>query len=76
MKRALIAGAVIAAALSFATAASASAFCAGFEAGWKAAFRNAGKLEQLTPLCPLPKLGQDTFEGGYQTGMLMALARL
>ncbi|MFN9847726.1 MAG: hypothetical protein ACK56C_05100 [Alphaproteobacteria bacterium] len=71
----LFAGTLIAAA-TLATAASASAFCDGFEAGWKSAFENRGKLVQLTPLCPLAPLGRDTFQGGYEMGLLAALSKM
>jgi hypothetical protein len=53
-----------------------SAFCAGFEAGWKAAFENRNKLPALTPLCPLPRAGGDTFQHGYERGMMAALAHI
>lgn len=63
-------------ALSPATALAASAYCEGFAAGWKAAFETRGKLVQLTPLCPLPPLGRDNYQSGYEAGLLRALSQM
>jgi hypothetical protein len=51
-------------------------FCRGFEAGWKAAYENHNKLVALTPLCPLPPLNGDTYQGGYERGLRAALAKM
>lgn len=56
--------------------ASAADFCAGFEAGWRNAFETRGKLVQLTPLCPLPPIGRDNYQSGYEAGLLRALSQM
>lgn len=76
MNRLAIFGATLVAAVSIASSAAASGYCEGFAAGWKAAFQNAGKIEGILPICPIPPIGQDTFQGGYQAGMLAALAKM
>lgn len=51
-------------------------FCEGFELGYKEGYcygQGYGCLEPLTPLCPLPRLGEDSFKGGYQRGFLVGL---
>lgn len=72
-------GLLIAAVLALTPAAALAdqnAYCAGFAAGWRAAFENHHKLVQITPICPIPPVGRDTFEGGFEAGMLAALARM
>ena len=48
-----------------------SDFCDGWEdgycEGWKDV-KGSMALCPLTPLCPLPELGQDTYRGGYNRG--------
>jgi hypothetical protein len=50
---------------------SVSAFCEGWEdgycEGWKDV-KGSMSLCPLTPLCPLPEIGQDTYRGGYNRG--------
>lgn len=50
---------------------STSAFCEGWEdgycEGWKDV-KGSMSLCPLTPLCPLPELGQDSYRGGYNKG--------
>lgn len=50
-------------------------FCDGYEAGYKAGwcYGKYSCLEPLTPLCPLARLGEDSFEGGYNRGFLDGL---
>jgi hypothetical protein len=52
--------------------ASADDFCDGFELGFKRGYcyQQYACLEPLTPLCPLPKLGESGFEDGFKRGML------
>lgn len=69
-------GGALVAAMSIASSAAASGYCEGFAAGWKAAFQNAGKIEGILPICPIPPIGLDTFHGGYQAGMLAALSKI
>lgn len=72
MNRWIIGGGVALAAIS-STAWAGQDFCAGFTAGWAAAFQNHNKMVALTPLCPLPPLGGDTFQVGYERGLTAGL---
>jgi len=48
-----------------------SDFCEGWEEGYCEGWKDVkGQLAlcPLTPLCPLPKLGQDSYKGGYNRG--------
>lgn len=66
----------IAAAMVATSVQAQTAFCAGWEAGWRAAFENRNMLPALTPLCPLPRLGGDTFQAGYERGLIAAMGEL
>ena len=51
-------------------------FCEGFKAGYKAGYCY-GKytcLEPLSPLCPLPRLGEETYMDGYNRGFTKGLS--
>ncbi|SRX54315.1 hypothetical protein AEQU1_01324 [Aequorivita sp. CIP111184] len=46
-------------------------FCDGWEDGYCEGWKDVkGSLSlcPLTPLCPLPELGQDSYRGGYNRG--------
>ncbi len=48
-----------------------SDFCDGWEDGYCEGWKDVkGSLSlcPLTPLCPLPAIGQDTYKGGYNRG--------
>lgn len=50
---------------------AASEFCEGWEDGYCEGWKDVkGQLAlcPLTPLCPLPELGQDSYRGGYNRG--------
>lgn len=53
----------------------ASAFCEGWQEGYVAGYcyRKYTCLEPLVPLCPLPKLGETTYQDGYNRGFLEGL---
>lgn len=68
--------AIVAAASLVAASAHAEGFCEGFQAGWKAAFENHGKIVGITPICPIPPIGHDSFQGGYEAGLMRALAQI
>lgn len=54
-----------------------SSFCSGWSAGYIAGHcygKGYSCLEPLVPLCPLARLGEDHFEGGYNRGFLRGLA--
>jgi len=75
MKRAVASFVLAAAMLLAASEASADAFCDGWEDGYKAGYcyRQFGCLEPLVPLCPLPRLGEDSYKDGYNRGFLAGL---
>ena len=51
------------------------AFCEGWSAGYKAGYcyRENFCLPPLVPLCPLPRLGEDGYQDGYNRGFLRGL---
>lgn len=67
--------AVVCCILCLASIASASAFCDGWEDGYKAryCYRQYACLPPLVPLCPLPRLGEETYQDGYNRGFLAGL---
>lgn len=70
-RRALAAG--LAAAFVAGAAQAQTAFCSGFEAGWEATFRNRNMIPAITPICPLPRIGGNTYEAGFERGMMAAM---
>lgn len=67
--------ALAAALLLFPLAAGAQDFCAGFQQGVKdgACYGSQyGCTPPLPPLCPLPRIGETTYQHGYQRGFLEA----
>lgn len=63
-------------ALGFTRTAVASGFCEGWENGYKSGYcyEKVNCLEPLVPLCPLPRLNEDSFKGGYERGFLAGLS--
>lgn len=55
----------------------ASGFCNGFQEGYKAGVchNKSSCLPPLPPLCPLPGLGESSFQDGYNKGFLAGLAK-
>jgi len=51
-------------------------FCEGFRAGWAAAFQNRGMIVAVTPVCPVPPVGGNSFQVGYERGLTAALGYL
>ena len=52
-----------------------SSFCAGFSQGYKEGYCH-GKwscIAPIPPICPIPKIGEDNYTGGYNRGFLMGL---
>lgn len=72
MNRWAIGGAVALAAISSA-AWTQNGFCGGFNAGWAAAFQNHNKIPPITPICPIPSIGGDSYQAGYERGLTAAL---
>jgi len=54
----------------------ASGFCEGFKEGYKAGYchNDSFCLPPLPPLCPLPGLGETSFQDGYNRGFLSGLS--
>jgi hypothetical protein len=50
-------------------------FCEGWEAGYVAGYcyNQYSCLAPLVPLCPLPRLNEDSYQGGYNRGFLAGL---
>jgi len=66
---------VVVTSLLYAPQAFASSFCEGWNGGYKAGYcyRQYGCLAPLVPLCPLPRLGENTYQEGYNRGFLAGL---
>jgi hypothetical protein len=53
-------------------------FSRGFELGFDQGFKHVRgefSLPPVSPLPPIPPIGQDTFFGGYNAGFLQGIAR-
>ncbi|MGA2091777.1 MAG: hypothetical protein ABSH16_00010 [Sedimentisphaerales bacterium] len=52
-----------------------SGFCEGWENGWKAGYCYGDTycMAPLAPLCPLPRLGEDSYQGGYNRGFIAGI---
>ena len=55
---------------------SQDSFCDGWDAGYAAGacYGNNFCVPPITPLCPLPRIGEDSFQGGYNRGFLAGLS--
>lgn len=75
MKLLLAAGMVLAS-VGVSTGALASEFCDGFRVGYEKGYcyQEFSCLRPLVPLCPLPGLGESSFEDGYNRGFLDGIA--
>lgn len=67
----IVAIGIVLAAFTF-TAAAGSEFCEGYADGYKEGwcYGEYSCLAPLTPLCPLPGLGEDHYRGGYNRGFI------
>jgi ribosome modulation factor len=45
-----------------------STFCDGWEDGYAAGKKEQHDRTYITPICPIPKIGKDTYENGYSMG--------
>ena len=55
--------------------ASANGFCEGFEEGYKAGYcyQKSFCIAPITPICPLPRINEVSFQDGYNRGFLTGL---
>ena len=53
-----------------------SPFCEGFKAGYKAGYcyGQYSCMEPMTPMCPMPNMGEETWMDGYNRGFLLGIA--
>lgn len=60
---------------SFNTKEGNSAFCEGWEDGYVDGwcYEVPHCLDPLVPLCPLPRINEDGYKGGYNRGFLQGL---
>lgn len=50
-------------------------FCKGWESGYKAGWcyeREMGCADPVIPACPVPRVGEDGYKGGYNRGFATA----
>lgn len=50
-------------------------FCDGFEHGYKqgACYGKSMCMAPMTPMCPMARMGEDSYQGGYNRGFLQGL---
>lgn len=63
---------ILLAALLFGGVALADAFCAGYRVGYSRGYcRNHGGqfcIPPIPPICPIPAVGENDYQGGYDRG--------
>lgn len=61
---------LIAVVIFFASTSFADSFCDGFESGFKqgACDGKFGCIEPISPICPIPNIGESSFRDGYNRG--------
>ena len=77
MKRLLFILVTLASLGLFAQVAYASAFCDGYQAGFKAGacYQQFGCIPPIPPICPIPAIGESTYQDGYNRGFLEGTGR-
>ncbi len=72
-----IAALVFGAAVLITSPAFASAFCEGYQAGYKAGYcyQQYGCIPPIPPICPIPNVGESTFQDGYNRGFVEGASR-
>lgn len=50
-------------------------FCDGWENGFKDGSRTINRQNQIVPICPIPKINNDTYSVGYQLGYQKATGK-
>jgi hypothetical protein len=50
-------------------------FCAGWEEGYKAGYcyEEYFCMAPVAPICPIPRIGEDTYQGGYNRGFIRGM---
>jgi hypothetical protein len=53
----------------------ASGFCDGWEDGYKAGYcyQNYTCMAPMTPMCPMQRIGESTYQDGYNRGFMRGL---
>ena len=61
--------------LLIASSAFASSFCSGFEDGYEEGYCYGKSfcLSPITPICPIPSIGDNSYSDGYNEGFLEGL---
>jgi len=55
-----------------------SQFCVGFKDGFKEGYcydRSLGCIAPQAPNCPIPRIGEDTYSGGWARGWMAGVRR-
>jgi len=53
-----------------------SAFCDGWENGYKSGYcygKGYGCVQPIAPVCPVPRPGEDNYQGGYNRGFIAGM---
>ena len=68
---------VVIAALLSSLVSGGSPYCEGFEEGYKGGYcyRKYSCIAPITPICPIARIGEDTYQDGYNRGFLAGLNR-
>jgi hypothetical protein len=62
--------------IAFTCMAYGSGFCEGWAAGYSAGYcygKGYGCVKPVTPVCPVARVGEDTYQDGYNRGFLAGL---
>lgn len=61
--------------LSALTVYAATGFCEGWSDGYKAGYcyQQYGCIPPIVPICPIPNIGEDSYQDGYNRGFLAGL---
>ena len=50
-----------------------SSFSEGWQAGWEAGWKQVKGQLTIAPIAPIPPIGQDTYQGGYNNGFVAGM---
>lgn len=54
-----------------------SSYCEGFEAGFKKGYcynKGFGCITPIVPICPLPRIGETSWNDGYNRGFMLGIS--